>query len=47
LTLLFERWRKNDLADSGRDSPYTAEAAARQLVLWAREARQHHTDAER
>ncbi|HUU73297.1 MAG TPA: hypothetical protein VMW70_11765, partial [Burkholderiales bacterium] len=46
LVELFERWTKGDLADSGRMSPYTAEAAAKQLVGWAREAEQSHARTE-
>ena len=39
LAWLVSRWRRGDLGDSGRASPYTVEAAVRQLVGWAREAR--------
>ncbi len=35
---LIARWRRGALADSGRASPYTVEAAVRRLVAWAREA---------
>ena len=35
---LVARWRRGELGDSTRDSPYTAEAATRQLVSWARAA---------
>ena len=35
---LVERWKRGDLGDSGRPSPYTVEAAVRQLVGWGREA---------
>jgi glycosyltransferase involved in cell wall biosynthesis len=47
LVELFDRWTRDDLADSGRDSPYTAAAATRQLVAWAREAEQRHAGKER
>jgi len=36
---LVSRWRRGELADSGRASPYTVDAATRQLVAWARNAR--------
>ncbi|HUQ29315.1 MAG TPA: hypothetical protein VM051_12030 [Usitatibacter sp.] len=36
---LISRWRRSDLPDSGRASPYTVEAAVRQLVAWARDAK--------
>jgi glycosyltransferase involved in cell wall biosynthesis len=36
LARLISRWRGGDLADSGRKSPYTVDAAVRQLVGWAR-----------
>ena len=39
LERLIVRWRKGDLADSGRASPYTVEAAVRQLVGCVREAK--------
>jgi len=42
LSELFDRWTKGELGDSGRDSPYTAEAATTQLVAWARDAEQRH-----
>jgi len=35
---LVARWRRGELADSGRASPHTALAATRSLVGWAREA---------
>ena len=44
---LFDRWTKDDLADSGGVSPYTAQAATRQLIGWVREAEQRHSCAER
>ncbi len=40
---LFDRWLDDGLADSGKASPYTAEAATSQLVLWAREAVGNHS----
>jgi hypothetical protein len=36
LEQLIARWRRGELGDSERDSPYTVEAATRQLVSWAR-----------
>lgn len=33
---LHARWMKDDLADSGKPSPYTVEAAVRQINDWAR-----------
>jgi hypothetical protein len=39
LAHLIARWRQGDLADSDRASAYTVEAAVRQLVGWAREAK--------
>jgi glycosyltransferase involved in cell wall biosynthesis len=36
LARLISRWRRGELADSGARSPYTVEAAVRQLVGWAR-----------
>ncbi len=36
---LISRWRRGELADSGRASPYTVDAAARQLVAWGRNSR--------
>jgi hypothetical protein len=41
---LVARWRRGALADSGRDSPYTVEAAVRRLVGWAREAAARRRD---
>jgi glycosyltransferase involved in cell wall biosynthesis len=38
LRSLLERWRRGELRDSGRASPYTVEAAVKSLVAWAREA---------
>jgi hypothetical protein len=38
LASLVDLWRRGGLADSGRPSPYTVEAAVAQLVGWAREA---------
>jgi glycosyltransferase involved in cell wall biosynthesis len=35
---LHARWERDDLRDSGKPSPFTAEAATRQIVAWAREA---------
>ncbi len=35
LERLYERWRSPGLPDSGRQSPYTTQAAVRQLVGWA------------
>lgn len=35
---LVDRWRGAGLADSGRASPYTVEAAVKDLVAWGREA---------
>ena len=35
---LIARWERNELNDSGLDSPYSAEAAVNQLYDWAREA---------
>ena len=32
---LYGRWMRDDLADSGKPSPYTVEAAARQIIAWA------------
>lgn len=46
LLVLFERWTKDDLADSACDSPYTAEAATARLVQWAREAQDSNARAE-
>ena len=37
LSDLLDRWQQDDLEDSGRESPYTAQAATRQLVDWAKE----------
>ena len=34
---LHARWMKNDLADSGIASPYTAETATRQIIALAHE----------
>lgn len=39
---LHARWMQNDLADSGVSSPYTSEAATRQIVTLAREGLKHH-----
>ncbi len=36
LSSLFDKWKRSDLGDSGRDSPYTAEAATKQLITWVR-----------
>jgi hypothetical protein len=38
LAALLDRWRRGGLADSGRASPYTVQAAVRRLVAWGREA---------
>ena len=38
LARLFERWRRGELRDSGRASPYTVASAARRLVAWGAEA---------
>jgi glycosyltransferase involved in cell wall biosynthesis len=35
---LVGRWRRGELPDSGRASPYTVDVAVRQLVGWGREA---------
>ena len=35
---LVARWERDDLRDSGRDSPYSTEAAVVQLLGWANEA---------
>jgi glycosyltransferase involved in cell wall biosynthesis len=47
LSELFDRWNDGELGDSGRESPYTAEAATRQLVAWARDAEQRHAREEK
>lgn len=47
LSALVDRWERAELADTGLDSPYTAEAATTQLVAWAREVQEHHARAER
>lgn len=44
LSELLDEWKRNGLADSGRESPYTAEAAAKQLVAWVREAEERQAD---
>jgi hypothetical protein len=46
LSELTARWKKGELGDSGHDSPYTAEAATKQLVAWARDAEQRHARGE-
>jgi glycosyltransferase involved in cell wall biosynthesis len=46
LSELTARWEKGELGDSGHDSPYTAEAATKQLVAWARDAEQRHARGE-
>lgn len=38
LEQLFDRWRLEGLPDSGRDSPYTTQAAVAQLLGWAARA---------
>ena len=35
---LYARWLQNDLADSGAPSPYTSEAATRQIIALALES---------
>lgn len=42
LSELLDRWQNDDLADSGLESPYTSEAATRQLVTWVREILEQH-----
>lgn len=39
---LHARWMKDDLADSGIASPYTAEAATRQIIALANESLKYH-----
>lgn len=39
---LHARWMNDDLADSGTPSPYTSEAATRQILTLARECLFHH-----
>ena len=46
LVALFDRWIGNGLADSGQASPYTAEAATKQLVSWARGVSGKHSRTE-
>jgi glycosyltransferase involved in cell wall biosynthesis len=46
LSELLGSWRMGGLGDSGRESAYTAEAATKQLVDWAREAEQRHARGE-
>jgi len=38
---LHARWMRDDLADSGTPSPYTSEAATRQIIAWAGKSLQH------
>ena len=45
LEALVSRWRKNDLRDNGRASPYTSAAAVEQLVGWAGEIRRGRQNA--
>ena len=46
LSELLDKWGRHELADSGRDSPYTAEAATKQLVAWAHDAEERHARGE-
>jgi hypothetical protein len=39
---LHARWMRDDLADSGVPSPYTSEAATRQIIALARESIKQH-----
>lgn len=43
---LLDKWGRDELGDSGRESPYTAEAATRQLVAWAHDAEERHAHGE-
>jgi hypothetical protein len=38
LGALIQRWKRGELADSGKPSPYTVEAAVGRLVAWGRDA---------
>jgi hypothetical protein len=38
---LHARWMRDDLPDSGTPSPYTSEAATRQIIAWAGKSLQH------
>jgi glycosyltransferase involved in cell wall biosynthesis len=40
LAQLLERWQRDDLADNGRTSPYSAQASVAQILGWAAAARQ-------
>lgn len=41
LERLFERWQRDDLADNGRTSPYSARASVAQILGWAVAVQRH------